>query len=111
VPVLGIVENMSYFQCGCGEKSYPFSQGGSQRLATEHNSVVLAELPLSNLIREHADEGKPLAIAESESEISKIYQSIARKVSVKVGTELALHTIVGKHSADKPELVIPIVNQ
>ena len=111
IPVLGIVENMSYFQCGCGEKSYPFSQGGSQRLATEHNSVVLAELPLSNLIREHADEGKPLAIAESESEISKIYQSIARKVSVKVGTELALHTIVGKHSADKPELVIPIVNQ
>lgn len=111
IPVLGIVENMSYFQCGCGEKSYPFSQGGSQRLAKEHNSEVLAELPLSNLIREHADSGEPFALAENTSEISDIYRDIAQKVSVKVGTELPLHTIVSGQSGSKPEQVIPIVNQ
>ncbi|MBF7073096.1 iron-sulfur cluster carrier protein ApbC [Glaciecola sp. MH2013] len=111
IPVLGIVENMSYFECACGEKSYPFSQGGSQVLAKEHNCDVLAELPLSKLIREHADAGKPLIIAQPDQIISRVYQQVAQKVSVKVGSELPLHTVVSRHSGDKPELVIPIVNQ
>lgn len=93
IPVLGIVENMSYFECKCGEKSYPFSQGGSITLAEQHGTEVLGELPLSNDIREHADNGKPVVNALPESNVTSIYQSIARKVSIKVGTTLQSHEL------------------
>jgi ATP-binding protein involved in chromosome partitioning len=93
IPVLGIVENMSYFECKCGEKSYPFSQGGSMLLAEQHGTEVLGELPLSNDIREHADNGKPVVNALPQSNVTSIYQSIARKVSIKVGTTLQSHQL------------------
>ena len=113
IPVLGIVENMSYFECKCGEKSYPFSQGGSIILAEQHGTEVLGELPLSNDIREHADNGKPIVNELPDSNVTSIYQSIARKVSIKVGTTLQPHqltrdatTAEGKNSVN-----IQIVNK
>jgi ATP-binding protein involved in chromosome partitioning len=93
IPVLGIVENMSYFECKCGEKSYPFSQGGSMLLAQQHGTEVLGELPLSNDIREHADNGKPVVNALPDSNVTSIYQRIARKVSIKIGTTLQPHQL------------------
>ena len=111
VPVLGIVENMSYFQCGCGEKSYPFSQGGSAKLAQQFNIPVLGELPLSTAIREHADEGKPIVVCDPENEASAIYRAIAQQVSIKIGTELPQHELVTRHTQGNAELAIPIVNQ
>ncbi len=111
VPVLGIVENMSYFQCVCGEKSYPFSQGGSAKLAQQFEIPVLGELPLSNAIREHADEGKPIVVNDPANEASLIYREIAQQVSLKIGTELPQHALVTKHTQENPELGIPIVNQ
>ncbi len=112
IPVLGVVENMSYFECKCGEKSYPFSQGGSVTLAKEHGTEVLGELPLSNSIREHADEGKPIVISQPESEVVSIYQSIARKVSIAVGTKLAPHQLVrGRSESSNNGVNIQIVNK
>jgi ATP-binding protein involved in chromosome partitioning len=112
IPVLGVVENMSYFECKCGEKSYPFSKGGSVKLAKEHGTEVLGELPLSNSIREHADEGKPIVISQPESDVVAIYQSIARKVSIAVGTKLAPHQLVrGRSESSKNGVNIQIVNK
>ncbi|MFT5900027.1 MAG: ATP-binding protein involved in chromosome partitioning [Glaciecola sp.] len=112
IPVLGVVENMSYFECKCGEKSYPFSQGGSVKLAKEHGTEVLGELPLSNSIREHADEGKPIVISQPESDVVSIYQSIARKVSIAVGTKLAPHQLVrGRSESSSNGVNIQIVNK
>ncbi len=113
IPVLGIVENMSYFECKCGEKSYPFSQGGSLALAEQHGIDVLGELPLSNDIREHADNGSPIVNALAESSVTSIYLSIARKVSIKVGTTLQSHQLTReqKNSADNSGVNIQIVNK
>jgi ATP-binding protein involved in chromosome partitioning len=113
IPVLGIVENMSYFECKCGEKSYPFSQGGSITLAEQHGTEVLGELPLSNDIREHADNGKPVVNALPESNVTSIYQSIARKVSIKVGTTLQSHELTRDKTAGegKNGVNIQVVNK
>lgn len=113
IPVLGIVENMSYFECKCGEKSYPFSQGGSLALAAQHGVDVLGELPLSNDIREHADDGKPIINALPESSVSSIYLSIARKVSIKVGTTLQSHQLTReqKSNAANSGVNIQVVNK
>lgn len=113
IPVLGIVENMSYFECKCGEKSYPFSQGGSVTLAEQHSTEVLGELPLSNLIREHADEGKPIVTALPESNVSQIYKSIARKVSLKIATTLRPHQLTREQSNKdgKNSVNIQVVNK
>jgi ATP-binding protein involved in chromosome partitioning len=113
IPVLGIVENMSYFECKCGEKSYPFSQGGSITLAEQHGTEVLGELPLSNDIREHADNGKPVVNALPESNVTLIYQSIARKVSIKVGTTLQPHQLIRDKAmeAGKNGVNIQVVNK
>ena len=113
IPVLGIVENMSYFECKCGEKSYPFSQGGSVLLAQQHATEVLGELPLSNDIRKHADAGKPIVNALPDSNVSQIYQSIARQVSIKIGTTLRPHQLARKQSvgASKNGVNIQVVNK
>lgn len=109
IPVLGIVENMSYFECKCGEKTYPFSQGGSQALAKQFDTEVLGELPLSNHIRERADEGKSLLEMEGAEDIKSIYLDIAEKVSRELGLYGKLHQVV--HSTSKAELGIPVVNR
>jgi ATP-binding protein involved in chromosome partitioning len=113
IPVLGIVENMSYFECKCGEKSYPFSQGGSVLLAEQHDTQVLGELPLSNNIREHADNGKPVVNALPDSNVTSIYQSIARKLSIKIGTTLQPHQLARDKTAGEGEngVNIQVVNK
>ncbi|GGW95302.1 iron-sulfur cluster carrier protein ApbC [Alteromonas halophila] len=83
VPVLGLIENMSYFQCNaCGEKSYIFSHGGGESLAERHGLPLLGAFPLDMKIREHADAGSPLLIAEPEDALSETYRSAARALSL-----------------------------
>ena len=64
VPVLGIVENMSYFLCPhCGERSDIFSHGGARREAEKLGIDFLGELPLDMAIRETSDGGHPIVVA------------------------------------------------
>lgn len=91
VPVLGLIENMSYFQCdACGEKSYIFSHGGGESLAERHGLPLLGAFPLDMKIREHADAGSPLLVAEPGHELSEAYRAAARALSL----NLALNTPV-----------------
>ena len=85
VPTLGIVENMSQFICPhCGEASAIFSEGGAERLSQEHNTEVLAHIPLDIRIRENADDGTPIVAVAPESEQAKIYQTLAAEVARKM---------------------------
>jgi ATP-binding protein involved in chromosome partitioning len=59
VPVLGMVENMSYFEDDRGKKNYIFGEGGAKKLATEMNISFLGEIPIQQNIREAGDEGRP----------------------------------------------------
>ena len=68
VPVLGIVENMSYFECPhCGKPTVLFGSGGGQRLADELGLPLLAQIPLYPRVLEGGDTGRPIVAAEPES--------------------------------------------
>lgn len=79
IPVLGVVENMSYHVCSnCGMEEHIFGQGGGDHLAEQYHVPVLGHLPLSLDIRKHVDEGTPSVIALDEA--TEEYFSIAKQV-------------------------------
>ncbi len=85
IPVLGVVENMAVHICSnCGHSEHLFGEGGGERLAQEYGVELLASLPLSILIREQADGGKPTVLAEPECQISMIYQDLARHATARL---------------------------
>lgn len=82
VPILGIVENMSFFICdGCDKRHAIFGTGGGQRLADKFRTRLLAELPLSSAVREAGDAGAPIVVREPESVQAKAFNELARSVT------------------------------
>ena len=91
VPILGVVENMSYFipEGANGElpenKHYIFGKGGGGRLSDEYNVPLLAEIPIVQRIREGGDEGKPAVLSDD-----KISSSVFRQLAQKVAQQVAI---------------------
>ena len=82
VPVMGIVENMSYFVCPhCGERTEVFLSGGGQRLATELDVPLLGQVPLQAHMADLADAGSPIVVAEPASPAAVALTEIARRVA------------------------------
>lgn len=77
VPVLGIIENMSYYLLPGGAKEHIFGEGGGKRLAEELGINFLGEIPLNTSIRKCGDEGKPVVLNHPDSEESKRLVSVA----------------------------------
>jgi ATP-binding protein involved in chromosome partitioning len=85
VPVLGIIENMSYFRCPeCGHQSHIFSHGGGERASREMKVPFLGEVPLDEAIRVSGDEGRPLAAVDPSSPLAAAFGQIARKLAAQV---------------------------
>ncbi len=81
VPVLGIIENMSYFTCpDCGAMHDIFGHGGARAEAERIDVPFLGAVPLEMAIRTHSDAGTPIVVSEPEGEHAKIYRDIATKV-------------------------------
>jgi ATP-binding protein involved in chromosome partitioning len=81
VPVLGIVENMSYFLCPqCGTRSDIFGHGGARAEAERQGVPFLGEVPLHMTIREKSDAGLPVVATEPDGEHAACYRSIASRV-------------------------------
>ena len=81
VPVLGIVENMSYFQCPhCGTKSDIFGHGGARHEAERLGVPFLGEIPLHMAIRASSDAGTPVVVSEPDGPHAAIYRAIGAKV-------------------------------
>ena len=88
VPVLGIIENMSYFLCPhCGERSEIFGHGGARREAQRLGTDFLGEVPLDLKIRETSDEGRPITASEPDSAYARTFRAIAARVWEKVSGE------------------------
>jgi ATP-binding protein involved in chromosome partitioning len=84
IPVLGIVENMSYFSCPhCGERTDIFSHGGARETAEAQGADFLGEIPLDIKIRETSDGGKPIVVSEPDGTHAQAYKTIADKVWLK----------------------------
>jgi ATP-binding protein involved in chromosome partitioning len=97
VPVLGVVENMSYFVCPqCGTRSDIFSHGGARHEAERLGVPFLGEVPLHMSIREKSDSGLPVVATEPDGEHARIYRDIATRVrdSLKGGTRTAPKIVV-----------------
>jgi ATP-binding protein involved in chromosome partitioning len=81
VPVLGIVENMSYYLCPqCGTRADVFGHGGARREAEQQGVPFLGEVPLHMTIREKSDAGLPVVATEPDGPHAAIYRDIAAKV-------------------------------
>ena len=81
VNVLGLVENMSYFICdSCNEKHYIFAKDGGKNEANKFQIPFLGSIPINKQLRIQSDNGNPSCIDEPDSEISKIYLSIAQNL-------------------------------
>jgi ATP-binding protein involved in chromosome partitioning len=81
VPILGIVENMSYFVCGhCGQRTDIFAHGGAREEAEKLGVPFLGEIPLDIRIRETSDSGTPIVATEPEGAHAEAYRAIARAI-------------------------------
>ena len=89
VPVLGVIENMSYHQCeNCGHKSALFGQGGGEHITKKYNTPLLGQLPLTITIREDADLGKSCLVENSTSDLAQVYRKIARNIGAELYNKL-----------------------
>jgi ATP-binding protein involved in chromosome partitioning len=82
VPVIGVVENMSYYVCPhCGDRSAIFLAGGGARLADELGVPLLGQVPLQAHLADLADTGRPVVLAEPASPAAQALDAIARRVA------------------------------
>jgi len=82
VPVLGIIENMSYHLCeSCGHKSHVFGEAGGEKMAQSKQTSLLGQLPLDINIRQDADFGESDIIKNSTGDIASLYRRIARNIT------------------------------
>ncbi|NDV91890.1 iron-sulfur cluster carrier protein ApbC [Alteromonas sp. 345S023] len=103
VPVLGLIENMSYYQCrACGTKDYVFSKDGGEALAERHGLPLLGQLPLDINIREHADAGSPLLVSEPQSPLAENYRDAARALSMQLALTVPTRSEGAKHIKGDP---------
>jgi len=81
VPVLGMIENMSYWSCpDCGRVDHIFGEGGVKTEAKKRNIELLGEIPISAEVRKGSDSGIPIVISHPESIQSKSYRTIAKTI-------------------------------
>ncbi len=86
VPILGLVENMSYFTCpACGHRSDIFAHGGARHEAERLGIPFLGEIPLAMPIRETSDGGRPIVASDPTSAHAKAYVALARQVQASLG--------------------------
>jgi len=85
IPILGVVENMSFHVCPeCGHQSHIFGTGGAERMCRDYGTELLGQLPLDESIREQADSGKPTVVSDPDGKAAEIYRRIARRCAVKI---------------------------
>jgi len=85
IPILGVVENMSFHICPkCGHESHIFGTGGAEKMSREYGTELLGQLPLDEAIRSQADSGKPTVVSDPDGPVAEIYRRIARRCAVKI---------------------------
>jgi len=86
IPILGIVENMSFHVCPqCGHESHIFGAGGAEKMSRDYGTELLGLLPLDESIRSQADSGRPTVVSDPDGKVAEIYKRIARRCAVKIG--------------------------
>src|SRR5262249_17945791 len=85
IPTLGVVENMSYFQCpNCAHESDIFGHGGGEKMAADLGAPFIGRIPIYQPIREGSDAGVPLMISEPESPAARAFMAAAERTAAQV---------------------------
>jgi ATP-binding protein involved in chromosome partitioning len=88
IPVLGVIENMSYFVCGhCQERTDIFGNGGGRRMAEEMQIPFLGEVPIDTRIRSGGDEGMPIVSAVPDAPAAQAFMAVASQVAAQVSIQ------------------------
>ncbi|MCK5800294.1 MAG: Mrp/NBP35 family ATP-binding protein [Deltaproteobacteria bacterium] len=87
VPVLGVVETMSYFICDqCDKRHAIFGSGGGERVAKEAGVPLLGQIPIDPRVVHSGDNGRPIILEEPDSPVAKAYREIAGQIAAKIST-------------------------
>jgi ATP-binding protein involved in chromosome partitioning len=85
VRILGVIENMSYFQCDCGKKHFIFGKQGGKKIAQEYNLDFLGEIPIDPYLMELSDRGEIFVLkADNKLIVKESFISIAKKILEKL---------------------------
>lgn len=84
VPILGVVENMSYFVSASGEREDIFDTGGGKKVAEQFKVPYLGDIPIFTKIRKGSDSGRPIVDSEPEGAPAKIFTAIARNLAAQI---------------------------
>jgi ATP-binding protein involved in chromosome partitioning len=91
VPILGLIENMSYFVCpNCGEATAIFGEGGGEWASERYGVPLLGQIPLARSIREAGDAGQPIVVADPESPQAMAFHAAAQAAAGRLSMEAAL---------------------
>jgi ATP-binding protein involved in chromosome partitioning len=92
VPIVGLVENMSYFLCPCcGERTDIFDHGGTRKASETYHIPFLGEIPLDPSIRVGGDRGIPIVVAEPDSVYSELFAEMCQKVMATIRADKTVH--------------------
>ena len=85
IPILGVVENESYFVCdGCDKRHTLFGSGGGQKIAEFAGAPLIGQIPLDPSVREWGDAGTPVVQAAPDSIVGRAFTQVARQLAAKV---------------------------
>ena len=88
IPLLGVIENMSYFVCGhCQERTEIFGNGGGRRMAEELQIPFLGEVPIDTRVRSGGDEGLPIVAAVPDAPAALAFEAVASQVAAQVSIQ------------------------
>jgi ATP-binding protein involved in chromosome partitioning len=88
IPVLGVIENMSYFVCDhCQQKTFIFGEGGGRRMADEMGIPFLGEVPIDTRVRSGGDEGAPIVAAAPDARAARAFLDLASRVAAQVSIQ------------------------
>jgi ATP-binding protein involved in chromosome partitioning len=107
VPIVGVVENMSYLRCPhCNELIYLFGKGGGKKISEDFGIPFIGEIPLHPGIMESSDVGKPTVVSEPESvqaqSFTKAAKVIAGRISV-IAAEMKAQEQSESLATEKPK--------
>lgn len=87
VPVLGVIENMSYYELPDGTRDHIFGEGGAAKFAESERLALLGQIPITRAMREAGDAGKPLVVANAESPDAQALRKAARVLAGQVSIQ------------------------
>jgi len=88
IPLLGVVENMSYFVCGhCNERTEIFGHGGGRRMAEELSVPFLGEVPIDTRVRSGGDDGTPIVSLAPDAPAAQAFVDVAGKVAAQISIQ------------------------